>query len=350
MFGPEPLPRTDGAALRDARHPKSAVRVSAARDLARLAALPEGGAAREALLALLARDVSAEVRGAAAVALADAEVRDATEALLAALDDAHLRVRQMALLALGEVASAEEPGVATAVEAALGDPAPAMRFQALIAGHRLDLPVMDSALLQATSDVDAEVRQMAFRLLEERATGPSGDVTLGTSAMGAAREGVDDPVPAVRAAAAVLLARSGDPAGRRALLAALALPESALDLEDELSAIELSSELGLREACPLLERHAWGRFGLGGGRSAYAARTALALLGDTRAERAILADLRAWNRETRTLAVVAAGRAGLTSARDTLQTFQKDPDRADPEAVTEALALLDRTRSPGDVV
>src|SRR4051812_19408408 len=136
MLGLPPLPRTAEAALRDAEHPSAVVRLSALRDLVRHAQGDARERATLAIIALLRSDPHAELRAEAAVALADAEAAGARQALLAALDDPTLRVRQMALLALGELG---EPGDRALVERLgeeLGALEPALRFQALVACER----------------------------------------------------------------------------------------------------------------------------------------------------------------------------------------------------------------------
>src|SRR5262249_42186474 len=106
MFGLEPLPRSLEAALRDARDDKERVRISAVGDLSRHAGHGAGrgrGQAIDELVARLKTDSAHEVRAAAAVALADAGARDGFDALVDAAEDPHPRVRQMTLLALGEL-------------------------------------------------------------------------------------------------------------------------------------------------------------------------------------------------------------------------------------------------------
>jgi hypothetical protein len=108
MFGLPPLPRTLEAALRDAEHREARVRLSALADLVRLAQTSERERATLALIAMLRSDAHAEIRAEAAIGLADAAATGARAALVAALDDPMLRVRQLALLALGELADPEE--------------------------------------------------------------------------------------------------------------------------------------------------------------------------------------------------------------------------------------------------
>jgi len=75
-------------------------------------------------------------------------------------------------------------------------------------------------------------------------------------------------------------------------------------------------------------------------RFAFQARIALAKLGDRRAIETILRDLSAWNRDARTLAVVAAGRARLAEAKPLLESMRGKAGRAEPEAVEAALQEL----------
>ena len=343
MFGPAQLPRSFEASLRDRESERLHVRLSAVRDLGRHAGLDRSGRALAALRETLATDASAEVRGAAALSLADADARTAAEALIRALDDSSLHVRQMALLALGELGNEGDPRLLSVVEAALEDSAPALRFQALIASHKLNAPFAESALFAGTRDADAEVRHLAFRLLEERASGTEGLARPTEAVQDAACAGLDDGVLSVRLAAAILLARSGDHAGDSVIAAALS-DGRGIEPDDEQTAIVLAGELSIMAARPGLERRAFG-FRFGRDRFSYEARIALAKLGDVRARSRIAQELAAWNRDTRTLAVVAAGRAELVEARDTIERMRGDPRRAEPEAVEEALLLLSRPRS-----
>ncbi|HEX7669158.1 MAG TPA: HEAT repeat domain-containing protein, partial [Polyangiaceae bacterium] len=330
---------------RDSERPH--VRLSAVRDLGRHAASDRSGRALSALRETLAKDASVEIRGAAALSLADAEARTAAPALVRALEeDAHEHVRQMALLALGELGTPDDPRIVEVVRAALEDTAPALRFQALIACHKLHTADAEAALLAGTEDADAEVRHLAFRLLEERATSEDGVVSPSDVVRKAAYAGLSDSVLGPRLAAAILLARSGDDRGNAVLAEAVSNAPDArgtrgvgIDPEDEQTAIVLAGERSIEAARPGLARRAF-RALLGKDRFSYEARIALARLGDERARRAISVGLRAWSRDARTLAVVAAGRAGLVEARGAIETMRGDAARAEPEAVEEALLLL----------
>jgi hypothetical protein len=111
-----------------------------------------------------------------------------------------------------------------------------------------------------------------------------------------------------------------------------------VELDDEQAAISLVGSLGLPDAVVGLRRRAWGV--IGRDPLAFEARVALARLGDERAKEKILRGLGAWTKDVRTMAVVAAGRARLAAARDRIAGMSGDPSRAEPDAVDEALALL----------
>ena len=336
MFGLPPLPRTLAAALRDIEHERQHVRLSALRDLVRLARGPARLAAIQALGSALLRDASAEIRTEAATGIADCEAREARAELLAALEDAHVRVRQMAVLALGEVAATGDAEVVEALGALLGHEEPALRFQALIAFEALAGKEADRALVRASEDDDDEVRAMAFRLSDRRfenETPPAALLDHARSALALKS--------AASATAALLLAAHADRAADAVLLGVLEGKVPAGTNADMQAVMEAVADLGLEAARPALARRAFGVFGVRPDALGWQACIALCRLGDERARHAILRGLSAWTRDGRTLAVVAAGRAGLLAAREAIRGFRGDPSRADPEAVEEALSRLE---------
>jgi len=366
VFRPPPLPRTLDAALRDLADPKPEVRVDAIADLQ--AHVPAHRAAALAALDQALRDAAPRVRAAAARVLGESEARELLPALLIACEDDDEAVRQEAIAALGEVG---DPRACGKLERALGDARPEVRFQAVMAYPRVCAVPGDvlQALVRATEDTDEHVVHVALRMAEEIAGRPP-PTAAGSDATGAALESAPedeafddedegpsniDPVllararallthaaPRVRAVAAVILARSNDPAGDAVLLGvadgAVATPEA----EDIASAITLAGTRGLRRAIPALERRAFGGV-LGFGRDPWAwhARTALARMGHARASREILRELEVRDRTRRTLAVVAAGRARLLAARAPLDRLRASGD-IDASLVGRALAALDR--------
>jgi hypothetical protein len=344
------LPRTLSAALRDAQHTKLPVRMSALRDLGRIATGPDREQALAVLVKALREDDAPAARGEAAVALADAEASECTEVLTLASRDEHDHVRQMALLALGEVATPGDRQATAAVERALRDRAGPIRFQALIAYGRLAEERAEPELTRGIDDEDAKVRYIALRILEERCFEDERD-NQSAPALGEAperlrelaRRKLADPAPEVQLAAAILLTRAGDDTGHAVLVRAVNEGYGAREPEDEYAAVEFAGSLPLSAARSGLEKRAWGGL-LRRDRFQWQARTALAKIGDRRAISSILRDLSAWTRDTRTLAVAAAGSAGIAEAHTLIRAMRGDGRRADPDAVADALKKLEEAR------
>jgi HEAT repeat protein len=336
VLGLPPLPRTLEAALRDVSSKKPEVRADAIRDLVRHAGDARAQVVRSLEGAL--RDDDPRVRARAATALADVGATEALAALLVTVEDDDAYVRQMAIAALGELGDAR---AGQRLRRALGDARPEVRFQAVMAFPRVTARPEDAldAVLEATEDDDPLVVHVALRMLEELA----GEAPPGERALARAKVLLSHEAAAVRVAAAVVLARAGDTSGRDLLVKAATGGVSDIEGEDVAAAIELCGELGLTSAKEALTRRAFGGFlGIGKDRFQWHARVALARMGHERAIREILADLGSWDRERRTLAVAAAGRAGLSAARETIAGMLGSPERADPDAVEEALRALDR--------
>jgi HEAT repeat protein len=337
MFGLRSLPRSLEAALRDMRHGKNETRISALRDLVRLAETDERARALSALSEVMAGDADLHVRAAAALALGDAAAQEARAALHEAARSAPLPVREMALAALGEIAEQGDAAVLALLDEARKDPAPELRFQALLAQNRVSRGTLLEQLVEASRDLDAEVRQIAYRLAEEHVL--SDHAILPEPLKQRARAALRDDAPSVRLSAAILLARVGDHSGAAVICAVVNRQDRVASLEDEQAALELAGELKLSEARSALKRRAFGFFGLSRDPLAWHARVALARLGDEQARSAILRGLSAFTRDARTIAVAAAGRARLPEARAILRRMT--PAQADPDTVAEALAELE---------
>lgn len=342
MFNLAQLPRNVEAALRDATHHKQAVRLSALADLSRLASGPDSERVVAKLVDVLIRDQSSEVRARAALALADARARGASASLVRALGDREERVRQMALLALGEVGSGGREEIA-AVRGLLNDASGALRFQALVAFHHLSGKLSDrelrSVLERKLVDSDPEVRFVALRIAEERFIGGSTQVPKWL--VKGLRRCLTDEVTHVRLLAAIVLHRAGAETDLDAIADAVNERAGVRELEDEQAAVELAGELRIQRACAGLERRAFGWWGFSRDPFAWQARVALAKMGHRRAVSGILADLRAWTWETRTLAAAAAGAAGLVPARARLLAMLGDESSANQDTVRNALAQID---------
>jgi HEAT repeat protein len=339
MLTPSSLPRTLPAAIRDAAHKKLEVRVSAVRDLGRLAEHGDRERALQTLVTRLESDESPAVRAEAALALADARASECVAALVSAARDENARVQQMALVALGEVASAQDQTARRVLEQSLEADVPELRFQALVAFYNVSPNCAAPAILRALEDDDAHIRYVALRIAEEHWMRGRAE-PLPDQVLRAAHTALDDEVAQVQLAAALLLARAGDLAGKHVIVRAVDTGAGAEEPEDAQVAIELCGELELHEAERGLERRAWGLFGAARDPFAWQARVALARLGHERAKLGILKGLNAWTRDARTLAVAAAGRARLAEARGLIEQMRGDPEKADADAVDEALGLI----------
>lgn len=337
MLGFTPLPRTLEAALRDAQHARADVRLASLADLKRHARGGSDDAVR-ALVTRLKSDPEPQVRANAALSLADIDARTELDELVAATADQEATVRQMALLGVGELAEPEHTEARAAATRGLVDRLPAVRYQAVVALARLLGDGSLEALLVGSRDADPEVRHVAFRVAEEVFGGRAPEqvpLALVQRARGALR----DDNPGVQVAAAILLSVLADASGSERLVEVLNSRRRIQHVEDEIVVVELCGQLKLAAATPGLERRA---FGLLGGRTpvSWHARVALAELGHPRAKLAIMRGLSAWSRDARTLAVAAAGRARLLEARETLERMSNAPARAEPDAVSDALASI----------
>lgn len=338
MFPLAPLPRTVEAALRDAGHAKLAVRLSALADLGRFASGADAERAIDEITRLLANDPAAEVRARAALALADAKASRAGRALIAAAKDPDQQVRQMALLALGELGSTNRDHLET-VRTALDDPAAPLRFQALVALHHLAGDEIEAALEVKFEDSDSEVRFVAIRVAEERFV--SGALKPPRWLMGKLQQALSDDAAFVRLLAAIVLHRAGNATDASVLADAVNARVGVRELEDEQEAIEIAGELRLEQARVGLERRAFGWLGVSRDVFAWQARVALAKMGHPRAVASILKDLTGWTWETRTMAAAAAGAARLGPARAGLLAMLGDESRANLDTVRDALRQID---------
>jgi len=343
MLGPPALPRTLEASLRDLGSARPEVRASAVPDLVRHARTDE--AVRDKALPLLAArltDDDPRVRAAAAVALGDLVAKERVDALLAAVDDGDPHVRQMALNALGEIG---DPRAAARLRKALRDGRPEVRYQAIIAYPRVsdDAGAIDQALLDATNDDDDAIAHIALRVAEERLDkGERPDERL----LARARAIVKSGSPHLVLVAAILLAKAGDAVANPILLRVARgerIAGQKPEKEDEQAAVELTGEIGLREAIPALERRVWGLGRLLRDACVFHAKIALARMGHARATAEILADLEAERPDVLGAAVVASGRARIAKARPLLARLTAAA--VDPELVAEALRRLDEERA-----
>ena len=345
MFLPS-LPRNVDAAFRDLASLKANTRRGALGDVVRHALGDEGVRARAVPMIekLLRDDETAEVRSAAAVALADLGAKEALPSLLLSVEDAHPMVRQMAINALGEL---EDPRGEQRLLRALRDSRPEVRYQALIAYTRVAKDEADVAreLLRATKDDDDAIVHIALRLAEERAPAPGKDhADLPAELLDRAAALLSAKHADVAAAAAILLGNVGDHRGKELLVqiaTGTGVSGKMPAKEEEQAAVELVGLLGYESAREALTRRAFGLARYVKDTCAFPAKVALAALDDARAKSEIITALSARDAALRESAIVACGRARITAARDALaEIAARDPDPRVAGLARDALAKL----------
>lgn len=342
MFQPPPLPRNVEASFRDLSSTTAATRASAARDVVRHALAD--AALRERAVKALSRaldDDAAVVRSVASVGLGELEAREVLPKLLVRVEDDDPHVRQMALAALGEIG---DERALPRLRRALSDARPEVRYQAVIAvGRMAPVDGAATALAEAATDADESVRYIALRVGEERMVSEgetSGDAAAReafSALLAAARTAVAGARGSVYAAAAILLARAGDPGAKAPILAIVTGPALCAK-EDEEEAVELAGALRLTEAIPDLERRAYGVKRIVADTCSFHAKIALARLGHARAAEEIRRDVERGGRDRRAAAVVAAGRARLFDLAPAIRALGADD--VDPVLRDEALGRL----------
>ena len=342
LFALPQLPRTLPAALRDVSDASPQVRRSAVKDLT--PHHPTDASVVEAALLAALEDDDPAVRGEAAEQLGACCVEAALPQLLTAVEDPHVVVRQMAIAALGDIGD----GRALArLARAQRDPRPELRYQAIMALPRIAPQDAEEYFLHALADEDDDVRHIALRVAEEtylpRDLPADQRPALPAAVAARAVELLEDGAPRVRLAAALFLGEQGDHAGADILLEVVSGTAGGIDPDDEGAAVEAVGALALRSALPGLRSRAFGAGRFLKERFSFLALVSLARLGDATAREKILGDLRAWSKERRTLAVVAAGRGRLTVAVPVLQSI-RDDGSVEASVVDEALALLVATR------
>lgn len=355
MFGFKALPRTLAAAGRDLYDAKAPVRKSAIVDLVRLASGEERELAIGHLADALGKHTDPETRADAAIALADVGAVDHVTALLDATYERHPRLRQMALLGLGELASTGDGRVERVVTQALTASEPALRFQALIAAGRIVLSDLVVRLESALGDGDPALRYLALRLVDEHWE----RCRERSSLLRRASSLLDDADAQVRVAAALLpFAELPDGATGNASSKAAGLTDAeraervkqvlvqALDSrlrlpapEDEQAVIERVAELELGAAVPALRRIAWGLFGLAPGAFAYQARVALLRMGDDAATRHFKKALGSRRADVCAQAVAAVTEAKALSLLPELDLLERS-GRVDNELIMRARDAL----------
>jgi HEAT repeat protein len=324
MFNLPPLLRTLNACQQDLSSTRHEVRLAVARDLGRFA-IDDEREARLALLQVCLADEHPAVRRQALFSLADMDARPLLQRVESMLTDPDLHVRQIAVLALGEIAHPEDTAAIGRIAGLLKAGAPAIRYQALLAYANLCPAQCSGDLLVALDDEDLEVRKLALRLIDEiliNQNRPLSTQLLDAVLVTAAQEDLELALLAQLVCAELRLK-----APRGHLLAVVERKMRVAEPRDEQWAIELCGQLLLREAVPGLRRRAFGFFGMSADPFRWIALGVLARLGDEEAFRALLRQLRSRDYVKRNWAVQALGSSARPEAWIALSDHQRRIDQ-----------------------
>lgn len=334
------LPRNLASARTDLNSEDSKVRLQAVRDLPR----ELGGLERQARVKLLVQaldDKSADVRRAALLGLSDFEAKEASADVLRLFSDVDLRVRQFAILCLGEIADPANSAVTAALRELTTSPEPRFRYQALSAFCRLVPDEAASVLGPAVSDSDPELRDLSLRLIDEVLV--SGGYTLNEGLQTSILRGASDVDAGVRLLAQLVAAEQRWDAPRDMLLAVVRRRFKVREPRDEQQAIVLCGELGLREAIPSLVRRAMGWFGWSMDPFRWVALGALVRLGDDQAFSKLSGAMHSRRHSDRAMAAHTLAQAGDQRALPVLQQALERATDTDRDMIRQALRALNET-------
>lgn len=347
VFKVELLPRNLEACRRDLDHANVKVRLSSVRDLARVSE-NEDRTERILLLQRALGDESAEVRREALVALADLKAAEARDRVLSLLRDPEIKVRQMAVMCLGEIAKEGDEEVAGRLASLLRAGDPSIRYQALIAHGRVKPADASLDLLPALRDEDAEIRELSVRLVDEvlLAGGNGISSQLKEALVHAATE---DENARVRLVAELLCAELGLVAPREMICLVIARRFRVREPRDEQRAVALAGRLELTDAAEDLRRRAFGRLGFSLDPFRWVALASLCRWGDKRAFEKLKAALGDRSPVDRMMALESLGDSGHPAALSLLRARSDNPGNLDPEVLAEALSNLEAELQAGSI-
>lgn len=347
MFKVELLPRNLEACRRDLDHANAKVRLASVRDLVRVSE-KEDRTERISLLLRALGDESAEVRREALVALADLKAGEARDRVLSLLRDPEIKVRQMAVLCLGEIAQSGDEEVAGRLASLLRAGDPSIRYQALIAHGRVKPEDASFDLMQALRDEDGEIRELSVRLVDELLVA-EGEGISGTLKDALVHAAAEDEDARVRLVAELLCAELGLLAPREMIRLVIARRFRVREPRDEQRAVALAGRLDLIDTAEDLKRRAFGRLGFSLDPFRWVALASLCRWGDKRAFDKLKAALSDRNPVDRAMALQSLGESGHPAALSLLKTRSDHPGNLDPEVLAEAISNLEADLQAGNI-
>lgn len=337
MFKLPPLPRTIAACEVDLLSEDVQIRKAVTIDLARFSDEAERPR-RVTLLVQALSDQNSDVRRQALLSLADLGAGEAIAAILPLLSDVEIKVRQIAVLALGEVAGADDSEVLGRLALLLRAGDASIRYQALLARSQLAPGDIAQDIVQGLSDQDPEIRELAIRLADEVLLEKNQQISPELREL--IIRACQDRENRVRIVAQVFAGAQGWETPRDMILQIAAGKVRVREPRDEQEAIRLCGLLALKESLPSLNRRAYGLIGLSLDPFRWAALGALARFGDSKAIERLGKSLGSRRLTERAFAVEELGRSGQEAARSLLLPLRGQGQLVDPEILEKALEKL----------
>jgi HEAT repeat protein len=262
---------------------------------------------------------------------------------LVLLRDVEIKVRQMAVVCLGEIAEPSDDEVLGRLASLLRAGHPSLRYQALLAHSHLRPDEAAADLRVGLGDEDPEIRELSLRLIDEILIAQERHIPIELK-QGVVRASADGS-PHVRLVAQLVSAECGWDGPVDALLEVVSGNFRVKEPRDEQQAIVLLGRLGERTAIPHLERRAFGRLLMSFDPFRFSALSALAKMRHERALTKLRATLHARAFVDRTMAVQALGQAGDVDSLPLLRQLVGKPDRVEQESLGEVLKALEPASS-----
>lgn len=277
MFGLAQLPRNLAAIKADFASTELRVRKDVLADMRRSQGDDSERLERIQVLQKFLSDESPQLRSDALLALCDYRSEASLPHVIARLKDSEIRVRQMALIAVGELAQGSEEQALSAIRPFLQARDPRLRYQALVALAQLKPTEARPELIACIRDKDPEIAALSVRLLGE-VSEPSWeaaqDVVRGLKYAGQHSDA------RVRVAAQLLGGDFKIEMPRSEISALVNRTRRAPEPTDELWAIELAFRYDLQSTIPALRRRAFGLIGMSFDPARFMALVVLAAFGD----------------------------------------------------------------------
>jgi HEAT repeat protein len=276
-----------------------------------------------------------EVRCQALLTLSDLRASSATADVLELLSDPELRVRQMAIVCLGEIAEKGDRDIANRLALLLRAGDAKLRYQALLAYCQLSPGAAEADILRALADPDPEVRELSVRLIDEILVPVGGSLDEATTR--ALKQACLDGERRVRTVAQLLCAQLSVAAERSEIYLVVRGKCRVREPRDEQTAIELAGHLGLVDLQEDLRRRAFGVLGISFDPFRWVALGALVELGDEKAFARVTAALNSRRYMERTMAAQAIGQARAFAFAETLERFVGKEDLLDQDVLKTAI-------------